>query len=295
VPQSSTENLEPLTLLVSHDRSGSHYMGSYIKALPDSRIVDEICNEDALDPATNPLSFFGFRHDRAGEVPDYALRRNPKIVGDLLDEYFAFVVQQASGENVTVDIKYGHVHNFEAAWWPVFRRPFLFEYARRNRIRVLHLSRWNTLETVISSMVAESRKLWHAIGDKPQAQASEAIEVDTRQLLEQMATLNEQKAAFFRWTKGLRCLPVTYEELVHPTVGGETRRRIASFLNRTAPAAFQSPYRKVTPPMEVIVRNWEEVKRFCRDNELAHYLLPLTIPSEVETAPEAVASEAAAG
>jgi hypothetical protein len=289
VPQSGPDNLEPLALLLSHDRSGSHYMGSYIKALPSSRMVDEVCNEDAVDPATNPLSFFGFRHNRAAEVPDYGLRRNPRIVGELLDQYFAFVVQQAAGDNVTVDIKYGHVHNFEAAWWPVFRRPFLFEYARRNRIRIIHLSRWNTLETVISSLVAESRKLWHAVGDKPQAQASEAIEVDTRQLLEQITTLNDQKAAFFRWTRGLRCLPVIYEELVHPHGGPEVRARIASFLGRAAPQSFQSPYRKVTPSMEVIVRNWDEVKRFCRDNELAHYLLPLTIASETEFPSEVAA------
>jgi hypothetical protein len=280
LPQSSSPDFEPLTLLLSHDRSGSHYLGSYIKSLPKSRMVDEVCNEDALDPATNPLSFFGFRYKRSAEVPDYAMRRNPRVVGALLDEYFSFLLAQAEGSHVTVDIKYGHVHNFEAAWWPVFRRPFLFEYARRNKICIVHLSRWNSLETVISGFVAESRKVWHAIGDRPQAQASEAIEVDTRQMLEQIATLNEQKAGFFRWTRGLRCLPVSYEELTHPTIGPEVRGRIAAFLDLPAPDSFQSPYRKVTPPMSVIVRNWEEVKKFCRDSELSHYLLPLTLPAE---------------
>jgi hypothetical protein len=279
-------DLSSLAILVSHDRSGSHFLGSFIKALPGNRMVDEVCNEDALDPATNPMSFLGYRHNRALEVPDYGRRRNPKVVSQLLDEYFRFVAEQFPGENVTVDIKYGHVHNFEAAWWPIFRRPFLFEYARRNKIRIVHLSRWNTLETVISSLVAESRKLWHAIGDKPQAQASEAVTVDTRQLLEQIETLNEQKAAFFRWTRGLKCLPVIYEELVNHDTGHETRQRVAQFLDSAAPAGFQSPYRKVTPSMQVIVRNWDEVKKFCRDNELAHYLLPITASSE---SPEAAA------
>ena len=268
-------DMEPLTLLISHDRSGSHYLASFLKSLPNSRIVDEVCNEDALDPATNPLSFFGFRHDRSKKNPDYALRRNPRVVEALLDEYFGFVVEQASGAKVTVDIKYGHVHNFEAAWCPALRRPFLFEYARRNKICIIHLSRWNSLEAVISGFVAESRRTWHATGDKRPAQASEAIEVDIRHLGEQVAALDEQKAIVFRWSRGLRCLPVTYEELVHPGTEEQTRRRIASFLDVVAPATFQSPYRKVTPPLAAIVRNWDEVKRFCRDNGLSHYLLPV--------------------
>jgi hypothetical protein len=271
--------MEPLTLLISHDRSGSHYLGSFLKSLPNSRIVDEVCNEDALDPATNPLSFFGFRYSRSKENPDYGLRRNPRVVEALLDDYFGFVVEQAAGAKVTVDIKYGHVHNFEAAWWPVLRRPFLFDYARRRKICVIHLSRWNSLEAVISGFVAESRRTWHAIGDKRPAQATEAVEVDIPQLAEQVAALDEQKAAFFRWTRGLRCLPVTYEELVHPEMGEQTRQRIASFLDVVAPDTFSSPYRKVTPPMPVIVRNWNEVKRFCRDNGLSHYLLPI-LPGE---------------
>jgi hypothetical protein len=268
-------DLSGLTLLISHDRSGSHFLGSFIRALKDCRMVDEVCNEDALDPTTDPLSFFGFRHRRAAENPDFELRRKPHIVSALLDEYFAFVVEQSTQKTVTIDVKYGHVHNFEVAWWPIFRKPFLFEYVRTRRLRLIHLSRWNSLETLVSGYVAESRKLWHAIGDRPAAQPSEAVVVELSQLAEQIALLNAQKAAFHKWTHALRCLTVTYEELVHPSAAEGVRAQVARFLDTDVPENFASPYRKVTPPLHQIVRNWEELRRFCQDNELAHYLVPM--------------------
>jgi hypothetical protein len=275
VDSSPSPELRPIVLLISHERSGSHFLASYIRALANNRTVDEVCNEGAVDPATNPMSFFGFRHKRAQQNPEFGLRRNPAVVSRLLDEYFAFVAASGEGANTTIDVKYGHVHNFEVGWWPVLRRPFLFEYVKKNEIRIIHLSRWNTLETVISGYVAESRKVWHSIGDNPDAQLSDAITVNPRRLADQIARLNEQKSSFFRWTRELRCLTISYEELVHPDIGVEARARIASFLDADPLTGFQSSYRKVTPGMEMVVRNWEEVQEFCRDHQLAHYLVPI--------------------
>ena len=266
-------SLSDLTLLVSHDRSGSHYLGSYIRSLPEQTMVDEVCNEEALDPVRDTLSFFGFRHRRSLEVPDYALRRTPPIVSRLLDEYFSFALDSSPPGGVTIDVKYGHIHNFEAAWWPIFRRPFLFEYAGWRDIKVVHLSRWNSLESVVSGYVAESRKVWHAIGAQKPAAPADAIEVDIKQLDHQIRILNEQKAAIFRWTKNLRCLSVLYEELVDPVQGRACRDRVAQFVGSAPPREFSSPYRKVTPPMHLVIRNWAEVSAYCRDNELSHYLL----------------------
>ena len=117
------QSLDKLTLVISHDRSGSHYLRSFIRSLPGQEMIDEVCNEQALDPAKDPLSFFGFRYRLSLDEPDYALRRNPAIVKSLLDRYFAFVLKSCAPRSVTVDIKYGHIHNFEIAWWSVFRRP----------------------------------------------------------------------------------------------------------------------------------------------------------------------------
>ncbi len=274
MPDRESFDLSRLTLLVSHDRSGSHYLGSFIRALPGHCMIDEICNEEALDPATNPLSFFGFRQRRATEVPDYGLRRRPDVVAALLDEYFSFVLADSQGKSVVVDIKYGHVHNFEIAWWPFFRRPYLFDYAQSRRLKMIHLSRWNSVETVISGDLAESRKVWHATGDKPKANESDAIMVDRARLLEQVALLNEQKNAVAKWARNVKCLTILYEELTDTRAGAECRARIARFLGTEPPASFASPYGKVTPPLRSIVRNWQEVAKFCRENGLGQYLLP---------------------
>jgi hypothetical protein len=274
VSSPSSPDFGNLTLLISHDRSGSHYLGSYIRALANCRMIDEVCNEDALDPATNPLSFFGFRHRRAQDEPNFELRRKPQTVSRLLDEYFGFVLQTSSPKAPVVDIKYGHVHNFEIAWWPIFRKPFLFEYVKSRRIRIVHLFRWNSLETVVSGYVAESRKQWHAIGDKQPAEASDAIVVNLSNFAEQIAMLNSQKAAFGKWMQGIPALNLTYEELVDGEAGTEARARVAQFLKSPVPAEFTSPYRKVTPEAHLIVQNWTQLEDYCRENGLAHYLVP---------------------
>jgi hypothetical protein len=267
-------DLSRLALLLSHDRSGSHYLGSFVRALPGCRMIDEVCNEQAVDPVSNPLSFFGFRYRRASDNPDYVLRRRPDVVAALLDEYFSFALAQSDGKRVVIDIKYGHVHNFEIAWWPVFRKPFLFEYIQSRRLKLIHLSRWNSLEAVVSGEVAESRKLWHAVADKPQASAADAITVDCSRVLEQVTLLNQQKDAFSKWSSGTRCLPVLYEELADSSAGAQCRARVAAFLDAEPPASFTSPYRKVTPPLDRIVRNWPELVKFGRENGLSQYVLP---------------------
>jgi hypothetical protein len=267
-------DLSRLTFLLSHDRSGSHFLGSFVRTLPGHRMVDEICNEDAIDPVSNPLSFFGFRHKRATDTPDFELRRRPDVISALLDAYFSFVLEQSSGKRVVIDIKYGHVHNFEIAWWPIFRKPFLFEYAQSRRLKLIHLSRWNSLEAVVSAEVAESRRMWHAIGDKPQAGDADAIVADLQRVLDQVTLLNQQKDAFSRWLHGVKCLPVLYEELADSSTAAGCRTRVAGFLGAEAPSSFTSPYRKVTPPLDRIVRNWPEFARFCRENGLTQYLVP---------------------
>lgn len=272
---SSPADLSGVTLLISHDRSGSHFLGSFIRKLSGQTMIDEVCNEQAIDPVADPRSFFGFRYKLGQENADYLLRRNVDLISDLLEKYFSFLLGQADGKGVVVDIKYGHIHNFELAWWPIFRKPYLFDFVASRKMKIIHLSRWNSLETVVSGFVAESRKVWHAVGDAPTADASDAIDVDKGRMIEQVTWLNQQKEAISKWAQGASALPVLYEELVDPKLGEQCRRRIASFLGDEPPKDFVSIYKKVTPEMKTVVRNWNEVRRACLNNGLAQYLVPL--------------------
>jgi hypothetical protein len=274
LPAPDMPDLSKLTLLVCHERSGSHYLSSFIKALKQLAI-NEVCNDKVVDPDTNPYSYFGYLYKQAKEKPEYIQRRNSATVGALLDEYFAHGLELGNGKAVTLDIKYGHLHNFNPFWWPIYRTPFLFDYAGRRNIGVIHLSRWNSLETAISDQLASSRGVWHAVGERKEAGAEEAIKVDKKQLLSQITNLDEQKSAVAMWTRNLRSLQILYEELTDPILGDECRGRTAEFLGAKPPKDFVSPYRKVTPPLPVIASNWEEISDFCRSNRLTHYLLPL--------------------
>ena len=269
----------PDQILLSHDRSGSHYLGSFIRALPGHRMVDEICNEDAIDPISTPLSFFGYRHQRSADVADYSLRRRRPVITALLDEYFAFMLARSEGKSVVVDVKVRARAQYlrRRLSGPSSARPFLFDYAQSRRLRMIHLSRWNSLETVISGQLAESRKMWHAIAEKPAASESDAIDADCPRVLEQILELNPAEGRLFEVVAKRRKVSdiAICEELTDPSTGaGCWQRADCEIPDAEAPEGFKSPYAKVTPALPRIVRNWDELSNFCRANGLTQYLVP---------------------
>jgi LPS sulfotransferase NodH len=251
-----------LVVLISHERSGSHFLADMLESTSEITSVDEICNTDAVDPEKSKASFFGFRHQRQIENPDFSLRPDAKNITELLDAYFSHLLRCVKSDKILVDIKYGHVHNFETGWRPSEYRPFLLKYLEKRDVRIVHLSRKDAMATVISSFVAEKKRVWHTRkGDgktKP-----EKLHVPVHNLVHDALALEREKRNFFSWLAGNRCHHVAYEEISeNDALRAQTMQRLSGFLGLTNDGAvFVSSLEKVTPPAWEIVENYGELRR----------------------------------
>src|SRR3569832_512456 len=111
-----------LTILLCHERSGSHLLGEFLGSLDGVRMFDEVCNARSVQPRSAPESFHRFRYDAIISDPNILLDPTAERHLQFLRAYFAHLAKLASFSNIAVDIKYGHVINFEGWWWPITPR-----------------------------------------------------------------------------------------------------------------------------------------------------------------------------
>src|SRR6185503_13749538 len=128
-----------LTILLCHERSGSHLLGEFLGSLDGVRMFDEVCNAGAVQPKSAPESFHRFRHDAIMGDPNLLLDPTPARHLQFIRAYFAHLKTLDAFPNIAVDIKYGHVVNFEGWWWPITPRPRLFTFCAEDDIGVIHL------------------------------------------------------------------------------------------------------------------------------------------------------------
>jgi LPS sulfotransferase NodH len=251
-----------IVVLISHERSGSHFLADMLGSTSEIASVDEVCNFDAVDAEKSKASFFRFRYQCQIEDPDFSLKPDAKTITDLLDAYFSHLVRCVKSDKILVDIKYGHVHNFETGWRPSEYRPFLLNYLEKRDVRIVHLSRKNAMATVISSFVAEKTRVWHARSGEGKAK-TQKLRVPVHNLVHDALALEREKQNFFGWLAGNRCHHVAYEEICDGGALKErTMQRLCKFLDLSSDGAvLSSSLEKVTPPAWEIVENYGELRR----------------------------------
>jgi LPS sulfotransferase NodH len=232
-------------VLISHERSGSHYLSDMLTANTGVRSFDEICNYNAIDPDTSPASFFRFRREAQVADPDIALRPSPESNTRLMDSYLAQLETMATGpKRLLLDIKYGHVHNFEVGWCPTERRPFLPAYLEERGIPVIHLTRRDSLAAIVSGMIADRRRVWHRKGEGQEPFAK--VRIPAMKAVQEALALDREKENFLSWLAPQRSFDVEYEELTLSEVErNAVMTRLCVFLGLDVPESFTSALRKV--------------------------------------------------
>jgi LPS sulfotransferase NodH len=268
---------ERLIVLLSHERSGSHLLTDLLASTGEIRSVDEVCNFNAVKPEESSASYFRFRQELYARRPELAYRPNNENQSLLLDSYFRRLLdlEHAVGKHVIVDVKYGHIHNFEVGWWPSEHRPFLFNYLTRNNIRVIHLRRRDSVGAIISAYVAERTKTWHKkSGDRPID--VEKMRVPSQQIASDALALEREKENATDWLAGGRVFDITYEQLgTNASTRSEVLQGLLAFLGVVGSAdELMTNHEKITPPLAEIVENLPELRRVVTLFGRGRLLLP---------------------
>lgn len=262
-----------LTLLISHERSGSHLFAELLSSLDDVHVFDEVCNAHAVDPEVRPCSYHSFRQRWSDSHREFWLKPSYVTQVEMVKAYFDHLKSISKEDNTVADIKYGHIHNFEQYWWPIFKRPLLFDACQHHGVNIIHLYRLNIAEAVVSQHLAEARKLWHSWQPNAEEVMQHARRLDVASVIADMEVLSMQVAWIKNhWLAGTTSFEVTYEELTGEVEKGNgLRQRVADFLGVTLRRPFMPTLKKVTTSMECLVENFAELREACFAKGLGKY------------------------
>jgi Sulfotransferase family len=244
-----------IVLLFAAERSGTHMLRSMLAGNKNIASPGEVCNAASEAIRTSPISYLKFREDACFIDHDYFYPTVPVQVR-LLDEYFALVRQVHASKMLSVlDIKYAHVHNFNAFWWDFISRPLLIDYANQRKIKIIHLVREKPYQTVISDMYAQQSGVWRA------REASEIrtmkIKIDPAKLEARTRRLARTIDLFNQWLAGCAAIRVSYEALTADAPA--TLAGLAAFLGVDEPIPAEPGFLKTTPPYADSIENYDEI------------------------------------
>ena len=263
-------------IMLSHERSGSHLLGDYIATLSDVARIDEVCNPATVSPIESPRSFHRFKYEWLVSERDAALMASYSQQCAFVSRYFDFLHNQSGRRKIVVDIKYGHVHNFEWVWNPPFRRPLLFHVAQTDGIGILHLFRHNVLEAAVSAHLAVARQVWHSWEPGAATIAADKQKINVSTVIQHALLLREQNQWIAtNWVGGAKYLPITYEDLVASLSAPANENclsKISDFLKVAPKESFVPKSTKLARPLPEAVANYDELCLACERAGLADFL-----------------------
>jgi hypothetical protein len=265
-----------LNLLLSHERSGSHFVGEFLASHPNVRMFDEVCNPLAVPANERPESMYGHLHAYLQSHPELLLDMNFGRKYAWAKDYFEHLQAIAGTEHVVVDIKYGHMHAFEQHWWQSAERPLLLHLCQWEGIGVVHLYRENIVEACISMQVAEQSKVWHSWQPEHETGSSqrkaEKVHIDTAKLLAMCHSFRLERQLVERWLPGTRHHTLTYEEAQGGLTGRKPGIALAQFVGARGYQSTAALYGRVSRSLPQMIENYDDVVIVCECAGLGRYL-----------------------
>lgn len=184
----------------------------------------------------------------------------PKIfltLNSFLDKFY--------GENSKNSIK---AKGFKLMHFQTFYTPGIFNYLKKNNIKVIVLIRKNILRNTLSDLRARSTKVYHNNGNAV-IETAPMFKVNVDELAKKMQQIEGFKKQLERSTINLNREIVYYEDFEN---WKETISGILNYLNVTD-IPLQPVSKKLNPDkLEDMIENYAEVSKWLSGNNYAQYL-----------------------
>lgn len=259
-------------IMLSHERSGSHLVGEFLQNLDNLCMLDEVCNSAAS--VHYEFSFHRFQLNYAEQDRDTYLARSYQQHLDFIDAYFNYLTYKNPDRQVVVDIKYGHLLNFEWFWSPPLRQPLLLSWLRSKGGKIIHLSRDNPVEAVVSAEVARQRGVWHSWQSDQTTDIASSHRIDPDRAAYEAKLLRRQTALIREeWLESVQSFDLRYEEFVRSLSGDRCLLSdLATFVDSTGAESWTPTLKKLGRSLRDLVENYSELKTACVAYGLGEFL-----------------------
>jgi hypothetical protein len=282
-----------VVVLLARQRSGTNALRDVLDSHPDVFCLPEVFQAEPSPKARFEVeaNYFNFLDARRDSVKQVLTSEDAQA--RLFLDYLQFLGTFSEKRYVVVDIKYNSAHNIDGPWRDIGGAPTLFQFIRRNEMRVLNLTRLNYLRYYLSWIKTERTRKYHlhALGsDAPVKVEDEGLAVDLDDLLFRLELCQSEDRLVNRVLAGYPgYMAIEYEELF-PRIGAapseEVLGGVAGWLGIEAEFPKNQPrYRKQSVlPLSEAITNYDEVAEALRGTEFEYVLddeIPYRVPTSV--------------
>ena len=260
---------QEIIILLAHERSGTNMLRGILGSASTIYCESEICKIETEVERNSQRNFFNYRSRAIAADPRFAYPL-PDSQTELIRAYFDELIRlNRATPKTVVDIKYGHIHNFNTFWTANATAPFIFNFARDSGTKVIHLFRRHALLAVLSNELAISRQLWNT-QDTAELE-NLTIKVNVHRVLRETLRLVRWQQDVREHLHQVRSIELTYEELLeNGELAAESSTSISKFLEVASDWNPRPALVKVSPPIEQFVENLDELKTFFKANDASH-------------------------
>ena len=265
-------------LLLSRQRSGSHFLKSLIEA----RFTGVVCTGEVLEspadtqspvlPAHPEISRFWSWYTREAALGNISAAPDKRIAA--FEFYLRNLVWLTKPNQLVIDVKYNCVRSLSGYEDTDHGSTDFTTFIRCAQIPVLHLIRENILKMIVSHELARQTGIWHRTSEKNALEQLPQIHLDPRKVLSavvQSDRLTRDYQEHFIDYPGYE--EVVYEDLIREQKPSyPTLQTVAHFLGRAPVVSTSSDVwcKKTTPDdISEVVKNWEEIAAALRGTEFA--------------------------
>jgi LPS sulfotransferase NodH len=247
-------------VILATQRTGSNWLMGMLDAHPRITVYDELFLPRALGADYHGRTDMEFFHSY--------LRRHAPHAGASARARWALrylrgvFVPPAAETAVGMKLMYGQL----------WKNPVLLPYLLARRARVVHLTRANLLDVVLSEQTAIARERFHA--NRGEQVDTAAVRLDTQWLHSTLRTLDFRVRTARRL---LKALPLASIEIRYETLLADNPElaRVLRFLgiDEAEAATGRSPFQKLnTRPRRELIVNHDEVAASLAESRFAHML-----------------------
>jgi LPS sulfotransferase NodH len=251
-------------VLLARQRSGTNPLRDVLAAHPEIFCTPEVFHNEPsasaeLEVETN---FFNFLEQH----PLGTVKRSisMEVQGRMFLDFLEYLRCFTDKHYILVDVKYNSTHHLDGPWREISAQPDLFRFIKHHRVRVLNLTRRNSLRSHLSLLKANLTSTWTVESGASGPPPDQQVIVDTAQMLHVLRVWRGEDELIRRVFEDYgQYLTFDYEDLF-PELGGPSSPavldRISTWLGVDPEFSATPKYRKQSAlTLEETIANYDEV------------------------------------